>query len=526
MAMPSRRSSVPAPPSIPPRAYGLVLLLLGAPTGAWSQTPHARILQVMDRPEFAHAIWAMEFYDLGARRPVFGVNQQQLMVPGSTTKLLTMGTALEILGPDHRFTTRVYRTGPVRDGILEGDLVLVASGDPNLSGRARPDGTYAFVDHDHSYGGPPLDTDPLTVIQDLARQVAAHGIQSVTGQVIVDASLFPEGERDGGTGVTMGPLVINDNVVDIVVTPGPSAGTPAVVRVTPKTSYVRVQANVTTADSGQARQLDVVEDSTDRSHRVLIGSGTVPRGPALNLRWVVPEPSRFGEVVFSETLEDVGVHALPRLASRAVDAEALSASYADSMAVAEHVSLPLLAEAKVVLKTSQNLHASNFPLVLGSLPVAKEADRTGFDLENEWLTDAGLDLEGAAQGDGAGARAHFSPAFMTRYLAVVASRPWAAAFREALPVLGRDGTLVDIQPESPAAGHVQAKTGTYGTYDPLHRRLFVTGKGLAGYMTTRSGREIAFAIYLNNFATDQADPTTIAGQALGEVAAIAWDVIR
>jgi len=503
-----------------------VLVLLTTPATARSQTPPARVRQVMERAEFAHATWAMQFYDLRTKKPVFGVNDQQLMVPGSTTKLLTMGTALEILGPDHRFTTRVYRTGPVRDGVLEGDLVLVASGDPNLSGRERADGTYAFVDHDHSYGGPPLDTDPLTVIGDLARQVAARGIRSVTGQVIVDASLFPEGERDGGTGVTMGPLVINDNVVDIVVTPGPTTGTPASVEVVPKTAYLRVQAHVTTADSGQARALDMVEDSTDRSHRVLVGSGTVPRGPALNLRWVVPEPSRFGEVVFSEALETVGVHALPRLASRAPNPETLSGSYADSMVVAEHVSLPLLAEAKVVLKTSQNLHASNFPLLLGSLPEAKESSRTGFDLENAWLTEAGLDLGGAAQGDGAGARAHFSPAFMTRYLEVVASRPWAAAFRDALPVLGRDGTLVDIQTESPAAGHVQAKTGTYGIYDPLHRRLFVTGKGLAGYMTTRGGREIAFAIYLNNFATDQPDAATIAGQALGEVAAIAWDVIR
>jgi PBP4 family serine-type D-alanyl-D-alanine carboxypeptidase len=525
MAVPSRDTIVPVRPSRLAAGVGLALLL-AAPSAGRAQTPPARIQQVMDRPEFAHATWAMEFYDLASRRPLFGVNDRQLMVPGSTTKLLTVGTALEILGPDHRFTTRVYRTGPVRDGVLDGDLVLVASGDPNLSGRERPDGTYAFVDHDHSYGGPPLDTDPLTVVRDLARQVAAHGIRSVTGQVMVDASLFPEGERDGGTGVTMGPLVINDNVIDIVVRPGATAGAPASVEVMPKTSYLTVQAHLETSDSGQAQRIDAVEDSTDRSHRVLVGSGTVPRGPAQNLRWVVPEPSRFGEVVLSEALSNVGVNAIPRLASRKVDPKALSAFYADSMVVAEHVSLPLVAEAKVVLKTSQNLHASNFPLLLGSLPTARDSARSGFDLENTWLTKAGLDLDGAAQGDGAGARAHFSPAFMTRYLAVVASRPWAAAFRNALPVLGRDGTLVDIQVDAPAAGHVQAKTGTYNVYDPLHRRPLVTGKGLAGYMTTRSGREVAFAIYLNNFATDQPDPAAVAGQALGEIAAVAWDVIR
>ena len=522
--------SVPCRPLPRPRRWVLVLALAVASANpALGQSPPERVVEVMERPEFDHATWAMEFLDLGTGQPVFGVNARKLMVPGSTTKLLTTGTALEILGADHRFTTRVYRTGPVRDGVLEGDLVLVASGDPNLSGRERPDGTYAFNDSDHSYGGMPLDTDPIAAIRDLARQVAARGIRHVTGQVVVDASLFPEGERDGGTGVTMGPLVINDNVVDVVVTPATGAGEPATVAVTPETAYLRVQAYVTTSEDGVDMDLDQTVDDTEPSHHVLLVTGTVPAGgEPVNLRWRVPEPSRFGEIVFAEALEDAGVRAIPRLASRVVDAAALAEFQIDERMVAEHVSLPLIEEAVVILKTSQNLHASNLPLLLGSLPQAEEGDKTGFDLEREWLEGAGLDLEGAAQGDGAGARAHFSPEFMTRYLALVASKPWAAGFRSALPVLGRDGTLVEVQVESAAAeaGQVHAKTGTYGIYDPLHRRTLITGKGLAGYMTTRSGREIAFAVYLNNFAGDAEDPAAVAGQALGEIAAIAWEEIR
>ena len=55
----------------------------------------------MERPEFAHALWGMEFYDLGAKKTVSAVNRDRLFVPGSTTKLVTTGTAL-----------RLFRRGP------------------------------------------------------------------------------------------------------------------------------------------------------------------------------------------------------------------------------------------------------------------------------------------------------------------------------------------------------------------------------------------------------------------------------
>ena len=71
--------------------------------------------------------------------------------PASTTKLLTAGTALNQLGGEYRFYTPVYRTGLITDdGTLDGDLVLVASGDPNLSRRVAADSTLTFETHDHS----------------------------------------------------------------------------------------------------------------------------------------------------------------------------------------------------------------------------------------------------------------------------------------------------------------------------------------------------------------------------------------
>ncbi|MHB8839476.1 MAG: D-alanyl-D-alanine carboxypeptidase/D-alanyl-D-alanine endopeptidase [Gemmatimonadaceae bacterium] len=509
----------------PRLALVLSAMTLGAQLAA-QPAPPKRIQQVMERPEFSHAVWGMEFYDLQSKKTIYAVNPDRLFVPGSTTKLVTVGTAFATLGASHQFRTRIYRTGPVRDGIVQGDLVLVASGDPDLTRWEHPAGAYAFVDQDHSYGGPPLPTDPLRTLRDMAQQVANHGIRGATGQVLVDASLFREGTRELGTRIVISPLVINDNVVDIVVTPGAHVGEAATVEVSPRTAYLTVQANLTTVDSGAPARVRMVEDSTDRDHRVLVGVGSVAVGPAINARWAVSVPSRFGEFVLAEALNDAGVRVIPRLGARTPDYALLDRGYADSMLVAEHVSLPFAAEARVILKTSQNLHASSLPFILGAQPAARDAGKNGFDVAREWLQAAGLNTDGAVQGDGAGGDAFFSPAFMTRYLAHVATEPWAEPFHDALPVLGTDGTLATIQTAAPAAGKVHAKTGTYSSYDPLNKRSVVHGKGLAGYFTSRSGRRIAFAIYLNNFAASVPDPATVAGQALGEIASIAWEVIK
>ncbi len=84
--------------------------------------------------------------------------------PASVTKLFTAQYALETLGPDHAFATRLLATGPVRDGRLEGDLVLLGGGDPML------------------------DTDGLA---ELAAMLAAQGLREVAGRFRVHGGRLP-----------------------------------------------------------------------------------------------------------------------------------------------------------------------------------------------------------------------------------------------------------------------------------------------------------------------------------------------
>ncbi len=493
----------------------------------------ARIREITGRPEYKHASFGIEVYSLDDDKVMYALNGQQLFTPASTTKLLTEGTALELLGADYRFHTRVYRTGAIApDGTLNGDLILVASGDPNLSGRIQPDGTLSFQNEDHSYDASP-DTkavagDPLLVMRELAAQVAAKGVKRVAGRVLVDATLFPEGGHEDGTQTVISPICLNDNIVDVTVSPGSAEGAPVGISVSPATSYVTFVNRAVTGSANSKPDIQPPSEmpNPDGSYTVAI-TGTFPLGKAPILyAYAVPAPSRFAQVAFAEVLREKGITVTVPPPSEKVNFSALSAAYTAENVVAEHISPPLSEDIKVTLKVSQNLHATMTPFILGEVLAhkTKDIDQAGFDLERDFLSKAGLDLTGASQGDGAGGAqsAYFTPDFMVHYLAYMSRQRDFSIFESALPVLGRDGTLWNIQVNSPAAGHVFAKTGTFDAYDNLNRRLMLTGKGLAGYTTTPEGRRLAFAIYVNRVSLPGDDPDApqkITGQALGEIAA-------
>jgi PBP4 family serine-type D-alanyl-D-alanine carboxypeptidase len=494
----------------------VVLVFWASATAAHAQSTSplaARIQAVMSRPEFAHSTFGIEFYSLNTGKVVYQLNPDKLLVPGSTTKLVTEGTVLELLGGDYRFHTLVYRTGPVKkDGTLEGDIVVVASGDPNLSGRIQPDGTLAFEHMDHSYGGPDSQGlgDPLLVIKELVQQIADKGVKQVKGRVLVDVSLFPEGDRELGTNVVISPIVVNDNVVDVIVSPGETEGAPVNLQIAPKTAYVQIINQATTGKADSNVDLNYTQEklNPDGTRSVTL-TGTFPLGKKAEMAaYAVPEPSRFAAMVLAEALNAKGVKVAITPKNATADFKALPANYKPENLIAEHISPPLSEDVKITLKLSQNLHASMGPFLLGALVGRKnkEIDQAGFDLEREFLQKAKLDLTAASQSDGAGGNAFFTPDFIVRYLAFMSAQKNFEDFHRGLPILGRDGTLFNIQVNSPAAGHVQAKTGTYDVYDALNKNMLVTGKGLSGYLQTASGEHLAFAAYLNMVSAPMGDP--------------------
>ncbi|MHB8146132.1 MAG: D-alanyl-D-alanine carboxypeptidase/D-alanyl-D-alanine endopeptidase [Vulcanimicrobiaceae bacterium] len=465
---------------------------------------------VLARPELAQSQFGVAFYDVQAERFVCERANDVLFAGASTTKLLTCAAALHALGEDYRFVTRVVRTGEVDEqGVLEGDLVLVAAGDPNLSGRINEHGKLDFCDYDHALAGSGyevgiVDRDPLLVLRALAGQVAAAGIRRVQGRVAVDLAAFPDAGPEPGTGVIISSIAVNDNLVDLTFTGGAHAGDPVAIAASPATPYVRFVNRLVTATPGEPHDVRLVGHTDNGGLQVVDVSGAIPAGEMKRGAYAVPSPAAFAAFAFAQALEERGVRVAggPALAPVATDGGAA--------VVALHHSPPLREAVKVVLKVSQNLHAEMLSRVAGAFAAARE------------LIEAfGLHDDGVYQGDGCGAAGTFTPGFMCRFLAGIRGLPFAGVFERALPVLGHDGTLHGVQTASraAAAGTIHAKTGTMGYSDRIFARSFVTAKALAGYMTTAKGSHLAFAIFAQNVPGS----VDAVGELLGEIAASAYE---
>src|ERR1041385_9231454 len=93
-----------------------------------------RVDRLLDQPPFDRATWGV-FVSDSTGKVLYQRNAERLMSPASNNKLLVAGTAMTLLGPGHRVTTSVYGTGPLDNGVLNGDLVVYGRGDPTFSGR-------------------------------------------------------------------------------------------------------------------------------------------------------------------------------------------------------------------------------------------------------------------------------------------------------------------------------------------------------------------------------------------------------
>jgi len=175
--------------------------------------------------------------------------------------------------------------------------------------------------------------------------------------------------------------------------------------------------------------------------------------------------------------------------------------------LAAHESPPLLEILKAVNKTSQNLHAEMMLRLLGARRRGAGSADAGREAAAEFLRRVGVEPSAWAMQDGSGLSRSdvLTPHEMVSLLAAMDRHPRAAAFRETLPIAGRDGTLKNRMKGGAADGRVVAKTGTLRQVNAL-----------AGYVTARGGSRLAFVAIANHHTAGGSAATT----ALDEIGAL------
>lgn len=487
-----------------------------------------KVREVMDSAKYKTAHWGLLAVDLKTGDVRYELNSSKLFAPASVTKCFTVACALDAFGADHRFETPIVRRGEVNsEGVLNGDLILIASGDLTLGGRTTDAGEIAFTNGDHTYasGGTESELtpqDPLAGLNELAAQVAKSGIKRVRGDVLIDDRLFDKAEGSGSGPGRLTPIYVNDNLIDVTIMPT-KAGQPAEVKWRPAAKSFRVETHVdTVAKSGK----------TETSVRDLDGGrysvqGTIAEGHKPVLRVLeAAAANSFARTLLIEALQRHGVTVTaPAAADHPQEKLPPRDETLKLPSVAKLISPPFSENARLILKVSHNLHASTLPLLVA----AKHGERTlaqGLRRQHDFLKRAGVDVDTISFGGGAGgARADYTtPAATVQLLRYMATRPDFEVYRRALPRLGVDGTLSkSVGPDSPAKDKVSAKTGTLYWDNVMNAGSLMTSKALAGYLTTAKGETLAFALFVNNAPLRNGLTTTSAGKDLGRIAELLYE---
>ncbi|MCE9604279.1 MAG: D-alanyl-D-alanine carboxypeptidase/D-alanyl-D-alanine-endopeptidase [Planctomycetia bacterium] len=465
-------------------------------------TLRSEIEPVLDAPEFKHSHWGVLVVDATTGNTLYERNGDKLFAPASVTKLFSVAAAFDELGGDHKFETPLYARGNLDPaGVLEGDLILAASGDPTMGGRTDEAGGIALENVDHTYAGYSAKArltkpDPLAGLDRLAKQAYERGLREVHGAVLVDDRLFHSAMSSGSGPSRVSPITINDNVLDFTFTPG-ATGKPAEVDWRPKTSAYTIDSQVTTGASSSKTSITIDEPLRG----TITIRGTIPHGHVpLVLTHEVEHPASFARSLLIEALRRAGVRveASP-LVENTIDKLPRREAQAmlDKLAVLE--SPRFAEEMKLTLKVSLNLHATMMPLLVAT----KHGKRTmaeGLRLEREALARLGVDVDTISFAGGAGGDRgdYVTPRATVQLLTAMAKRPDFETYRDALPILGVDGTLANaVEKSSPALGKVRAKTGTLSWSNLLNDRPLLQSKALAGYAETKSGRTVVFAFFVN-----------------------------
>lgn len=426
----------------------------------------AGIQQVMTRHKIPLDAVSLLVQAVDEDTPRLALNVDTPRNPASTVKLVTTWTALDMLGPTYTWPTRLYATGPVRNGVLDGDLVIKGYGDPYL------------------------------VLEDLwamLGQLRRLGVREITGDLVLDDSHFSIEEHDPGAfdgqtwrlyNVLPSALLFNFKSVDFVVRPDPAQGKVAI-------STVPELPNLTIAN------------------RIRLSQGAC-RGNATQINMNVTDPSRADHVEFSGQMPAAcGALSLPRSVLTAPAYaygvfKALWPQWGGSLAGGYRVAAKPH-DARLLLtwhsrqlgelirplnKWSNNVMTRMLLFTLGESRHPPPITRAqGAQALIEHLTERGLDTTGLEVDNGSGLSrtTRVSARFMVELLGLAWRSPTMPEYLASLSIVGKDGTTRRRFRNRPEAGRMHLKTGSIADVSAV-----------GGYVHTPQGRTFMVSVLINH----------------------------
>lgn len=464
------------------RSFLLLIYVLAYHTSFFGQNSvQSAINAFASSPEFANAGISFMAIDVATGETIASHNQKLSLPTASTAKLFSTATALEILGPDYRPETRIYIDGTIeKDGTLNGNLWIRGGGDAtlgskffNAEGQER-----AFL---ISWG----DT------------LKKMGITSISGAIIADGSEFgyagiPDGWswNDMGNYYGAGPsgICIFDNMIKFNFKTGSYPGSNTeLISSFPLVPNLIFHNYITSENvSGDNSYIFGGPYSLDR-----FANGALPLNQAsFEVKGSLPDPEFQLAYELVNQLTSIGIPVKEGAKSvRQLDLQKKNRYGSGYKLLFTHKGQKISDIALITNMKSINLFAEELVCLIGYKLTGNGSTEEGLkQIEKYWNTkfnQSGLFLK---DGSGLSRSNGISASHYCDLLKEMASSKNAQIYFSTLPVAGKSGTLTSLCKDQPGHGRVVAKSGTMNRI-----------KSYAGYVNSKSGKKIAFAIIVTNF---------------------------
>ncbi|MBM3336256.1 MAG: D-alanyl-D-alanine carboxypeptidase/D-alanyl-D-alanine-endopeptidase [Betaproteobacteria bacterium] len=390
-------------------------------------------------------------------------NNQAIFRPASIMKLVTTQAALELLGPNYRWMTRVHIDGLQRGDVLQGDLIIEGSGDPR----------FAYED-----------------LWRLLRQLRATGIREIRGALVIDRSLFQrlpddtppfDGQANRAYNALPDALLLDAKALQVKLTPETGNARALFSIEPPMADFVVEPPALGQGECGDLRTMLKPE----LNGRTLRFGGSYPVScgqKVLSLHLHTLNHVQYFDAVFRLLWAEIGGTITGPTREARVPASAKEILQWSSVTLGQSI--------RDINKYSNNVMARNLLLSVvaerGGTPATTTA--AGAKVLG-WLSATGIDTTGIVLDNGSGLSKEERISALT--LSRLLQRAWQTStmpeFMASLPLAGVDGTMSRRLSDRAVKANAHIKTGSLGDV-----------MSIAGYVTTKSGKRVVVVCMVNH----------------------------